>query len=60
MIHTAEDFKKEPYRAEITHLTDQISMYYDEEGQATLVWGLFCTPDLRVGWTCGPRIGVLR
>lgn len=49
------EIQEPPYRAEITHLTDQISMYYDEDGQATLVWGLFCTPELRVGWTCGRR-----
>ena len=59
MIHTAEDFHKKPYQAEIKHLTEDISMYFDEDGQGTLVWGLFCTPELRVTWTCGSKIGVL-
>lgn len=49
------EVEKQPYTAEITHLIDDISMYFDEEGQGTLVWGLFCTPELRVGWTCGRR-----
>lgn len=40
---------------DLTRLTDDAAMFYDQEGQATLVWGLFCTPpNLGVAWQCNP------
>lgn len=40
---------------ELVKLTDDAAMYYNEEGQATLVWDLFCVPrNLGVAWGCKP------
>lgn len=40
---------------ELIRLTDDAAMYYDSQGQGTLVWGLFCTPqNLGVAWACKP------